>query len=465
VTNQDRRGVATSAADQTEIDAVDDALELFLDYELSAGAAVKQVLGDHPGSVLATVVRGYMMLMLETVAVQPKVAALAQAALGESDHAVERERLHLRALGQWAAGDVRTAASTWDRLLAQDPLDLLALKMHHYTTFWTGRANVLLATVESVLDAWDETTAGYDHVLGMYAFALNETGRFEHAEEIGRRAVAANAEDLWSVHAVAHALEMQGDLAGGDALFDVEPDQWATKNPFVGHMWWHAGLFAWSRGDYDRVLTLYDERLRPASTEFFLDLQNLSSLLTRLELAGVDVGHRWDELGDYAADRIGDHVLTFTDVHCALTLLRTGRTEELTAFTTSLQAHRAAVSSDDATGPATVGLDVAIELCHALELDAAGDPVAAAERLAAVRGDLGPIGGSHAQRDLFDLLLIDLVERARDLDQALALLRARARRWPRSAPTWHRYAAALAAAGRPGESDDAARRAMEITGS
>lgn len=465
MTKPDRRGVATSATDQAEIDAFDDAFELFLDYELAAGSALKQALADHPGSVLATALRGYMTLMLETVAVQPKVASLAETTLAERDHATERERLHLRALGQWAAGDVRAAASTWDRLLAQDPLDLLALKLHHYTTFWTGRAGVLLATVESVLDAWDETTPGYDHVLGMHAFALNETGRYEQAEAVGRRAVAANPQDLWSVHAVAHALEMQGDLAGGDALFDLDPDRWATKNPFVGHLWWHAGLFAWNRGDYDRVLALYDERLRPASTEFFLDLQNLSSLLTRLELARVDVGHRWDELGDYAADRIGDHVLTFTDVHCGLTLLRTGRTEDLTAFTTSLRAHRAAHSADEPSGPTTIGLDVAIELCHGFELAAAGDPAAAATRLAAVRGDLAPIGGSHAQRDLFDLVLIDLAERAGDLDGALALHRARTHRWPRSAPTWHRYAAALAAAGQPGESDDATRRAMEITSS
>ncbi len=456
----DRRGVETSATDQAEVDAFDDGFERFLNYEMSAGAAMKQVVADHPGSVLAGVLRGYMMMMLESAAVHPKVAATAQSTADTADHANERERLHLEALARWAAGDVRAAATVWDRILANDPLDLLALKMHHYTTFWTGRAGVLASAVDGVLDAWDETTPGYDHLLGMHAFALNETGRYEEAEEAARKAVAINGEDLWSVHAVAHALEMQGALAAGDAFFDVPADTWATKNPFVGHIWWHAALFPWNGGDYDRVLTIYDERLRPASTEFFLDLQNLSSLLTRLELVGVDVGDRWDELGDHAASRIGDHVLTFTDVHCALTLNRTDRADDLSAFFDSLQAHRREVME---SGGDTVGIDVALELCRGFVADAANDKRGASETMLAVRGDLAPIGGSHAQRDLFDLVAADITEAAGEHKVAVNLLRARSRRWPNSVPTWQRYAEALAGAGNQSEADRAHQRAMEIS--
>ena len=252
-------------------------------------------------------------------------------------------------------------------------------------------------------DAWDESIPGFDHVLGMHSFGLNETGHYSVAETVGREAVARNGEDLWSVHAVAHALEMQGDLAAGDRLFDVDPTRWDSKNPFRGHMWWHAALFAWNGGDYERVLRIFDERLRPVSTDFYLDIQNLSSILTRLELVGVDVGDRWDAVADHAAARVGDHVLAFTDVHCALTLARTGRHEDLEAFTTSLIDHR---SARPATAD-TSGVDAAIQLSLCFAADAAGDPTKAAVGMRAIRGDLAPIGGSHAQRDLFDLLTAD----------------------------------------------------------
>ncbi len=454
----DCRGVPTSATETSEIEAFDHGFELFLNYEMSAGAAMKQVVAEHPTSVLATVLRGYMMMMLETSAVHQKVAGTAAAALADADVGNRRERLHLQALAHWAGGDVRAAAATWDRILADHPRDLLALKLHHYTTFWTGRPNVLLSAVDGVIDAWDESTPGYDHVLGMQAFALNETGRYEQAEAVARRAVAINDEDLWSIHAVAHSLEMQGALAAGDAFFDVAADTWASKNPFVGHIWWHAALFPWNAGDYERVLDIYDQRLRPASTEFFLDLQNLSSLLARLESAGVDVGDRWDELGDHAASRIGDHVLTFTDVHCAMTLDRTGRSDDLAAFAGSLEQHRA----DRPAGFERAGLDVAVELCRGFVHRNAGDDRAAAETMAAVRGDLSPIGGSHAQRDLFDLLLTDTTEAAGDLDMALQLLRARTNRWPNSVPTWQHYARVLATTGNTEEAARAGKRAMEV---
>jgi tetratricopeptide (TPR) repeat protein len=447
-----------SSADQAEVDAFDECIELFANYEMAAGGAVKQLLFDYPSSAMGTVLRGYMTLMLETSAVQQKVASMASDAIDGSTELVERERLHLQALSQWAGGDVIGAAVMWDRLLATNPTDLLALKVHHYTTFWTGRANVLLSAVEGVLDAWGEDTPGYDHVLGMYSFGLNETGRHLEAERVARRAVALNPEDLWSVHAVAHALEMQGDLAAGIDFFDVDTSIWESKNPFVGHIWWHAALFPWNKGQYDRVLAIYDDRLRPASTDFFLDIQNLTSLLARLELVGVDVGDRWNEIAEYAAARIGDHVLTFTDAHCALALARTNRFDDLEALAESLLQHRE-------TRPVTVDrtpIDLAIQLTHFFGAGLRGDHQMAMAAMGLIRGDLAAIGGSHAQRDLFDLLHLESAMAANDLAVALNLCSVRRHRWPNSVPTWSKYAEVLDAVGHHDRALNAAQRAKEV---
>jgi len=455
VTLTDCRGLDLSITDKAAVGTYDTALGRFLNYEASAGQAVKQLLADRPDTVMASVLRGYMMLMIETTAVQPKIAGLARLLSTEATHANQRERLHIAALDHWANDDVRAAATVWHRILAADPLDLLALKVHHYTTFWTGRAGALLSAVEGVLDAWDETVPGFDHVLGMHSFGLNENGHYLAAERVGRDAVAMNSEDLWSVHAVAHALEMQGDVTAGDKLFDVDPTCWESKNPFRGHLWWHAALFAWNGGAYDRVLQLFDERMRPTSSNFYLDIQNLSSILTRLELVGVDVGDRWDAVADHAGARIGDHVLAFTDVHCALTLARTGRLADLEQFTTSLIAHR---SARPATSDCS-GIDAAIQLSMCFAADAAGDPTKSAVGMRALRADdLAPIGGSHAQRDLIDLLTADVTQRAGDLDMAMHLFGARSRRWPNSVPTRTRYSEALTAAG---NSDRARAAAFE----
>ena len=447
-----------TTADTSEVDAFDKCMEMFCNYEMATGGALKQLLSTHPTSVMGIVLRGYMTLMLESSGVQAKVAAIAADALDSAKDSTERERLHLQALSRWAGGDVIGAAVVWDRLLAIHPTDLLALKMHHYTTFWTGRASVLLSGVEGVLDGWDESTPGYDHVLGMYSFGLNETGRHADAERVARRAVALNPEDLWSVHAVAHALEMQGDLEGGLEFFDVDPSIWNSKNPFAGHIWWHAALFPWNKGDYDTVLAMYDARLRPASTDFFLDIQNLASLLTRLEVVGVDVGDRWDEIADHAAARIGDHVLSFTDAHCALALSRTHRFDDLEAFADSLLKHRA-------TRPVTVdttAIDVTLQLTQYFGAWLRGDHQTALAAMGLIRGDLVAIGGSHAQRDLFDLLHLEAAIAANDLAVAMNLCSVRRHRWPNSVPTWSMYAEVLEAVGHHDRAQQASHRAMEI---
>ena len=72
--------------------------------------------------------------------------------------------------------------------------------------------------------------------------------------EWGRQAVERNSGDLWAIHAVAHVLEMQGRSAEGVKWLDYTPEQWAHKNPFKAHVWWHAALFFLAQGEYDRAL-------------------------------------------------------------------------------------------------------------------------------------------------------------------------------------------------------------------
>jgi hypothetical protein len=51
-------------------------------------------------------------------------------------------------------------------------------------------------------------------------------------------------------------------------------------------------------GEYDAALALYDADIRAEKTDDYRDISNGASLLSRLELEGVDVGDRWEELAD-----------------------------------------------------------------------------------------------------------------------------------------------------------------------
>src|SRR5438105_2506300 len=250
--------------------------------------------------------------------------------------------------------------------------------------------------------AWDAGTPGYGHVLGMYAFGLEECGDYAAAEPNGRRAVEMCGDDLWAVHAVAHVLEMQGRLDEG-AKFLAQPyGTWEDRNPFRQHLWWHTALFPLELGQYDRVLEFYDRAIRAEPSDFYLDIQNAASLLFRLEWCGVDVGPRWRELADIAEKRIDDHVLAFTDLHFMLALCRDGR---LSAAERLLASLRAFARTPDNAAAATME-PAAIPIAEAMLAGAKGDYDTATDRLAASRYRWPALGASHAQRDLFALLLI-----------------------------------------------------------
>ena len=90
---------------------------------------------------------------------------------------------------------------------------------------------------------WDENTPSYSYILGMQAFGFEECNQFERAEESARKALAIQARDGWSVHAVAHVLEMQNRFQEGRDFLLSSKDNWAPDNGFAFHNWWHLGLF------------------------------------------------------------------------------------------------------------------------------------------------------------------------------------------------------------------------------
>ena len=150
-----------------------------------------------------------------------------------------------------------------------------------------------------VLPAWDEGRPGYGFLLGMYCFALEESGGLRAGRALGaagggdeprRRLVdSRGSRTCWRCRA---------GCGRGPSGWTGPLEAWGGLNPMREHLWWHLAMFEVERGRHARVLDLYDERIRPEPTDFYLDLQNCASMLWRLECRGVDVGSRWEDLAD-----------------------------------------------------------------------------------------------------------------------------------------------------------------------
>lgn len=424
------------STDSPEIVALfDETVTGYLEYRLTTMESLKALLAIDSDFVMGRCLQGYLFSLLATNRMHTRIEAALRATETGIDHVTPREAMHVEALRAWLHGDLVTANRQWQAIVAAHPTDILALRLLHLNAFWMGQAFLLRDAPAAVIPAWSPSMPGYASVLGMYAFGLEECGDYAKSERIGRTAVEHNADELWAIHAVAHTLEMQGRLREGADWLNYPSDAWDDRNPFKGHLWWHRALFVFEAGCYDEVLELYDRSVRPEPSEFYLDIQNATSLLMRLELAGVDIGSRWHELADYAHAHIDDHVLAFNEMHSMLALAAVAH-ESTSALLDSLHAF----ADTPNNFAASVTISTVIPLCSAIAAYREGNHAKVVALLEPLRYRLEGVGGSHAQRDLFVQLLVESALRSENRALAGALLRERITNKPSSVPTWRKYA-------------------------
>ncbi|CAE6844825.1 hypothetical protein R69658_06891 [Paraburkholderia aspalathi] len=393
----------------------------FLEYRLSAMPFLKEAVSADPDFGMAHCMRGYLFMMFGTFSVLDAARSALKAAQLQTTRMNERERWHLEALRAWIDADLERASSVWEQILTDYPLDIIALRLHHFNSFWLGKTRALRAAPASVVDAWSDTLPGYGNVLGMLAFGYEENGEYAIAERYGRRAVEINPEDLWAVHAVGHVFEMQGRDKEGIAWLDGDVNRWDDRNPFKRHIWWHLALFHIEAASYEEALSIYDQCVQAGSSDFYLDIQNAASLLARLEFVGLDVRDRWRALADHAESHIDDHALVFTDIHCVMSLAHEKRFDAARALIKSLRAY----SENENRTISPIIRSVGIPLCEAMLQFEKGDYDSAMATFVRLRHDNARVGASHAQRDIFDLYLIESAFRGLRLSVAGSLLRER----------------------------------------
>jgi tetratricopeptide (TPR) repeat protein len=431
----DSRGLAVTAASRATVDHYDATLASYLRFRRDTGDHLKATLASDADFALGHATRGYFMMLFETRAFQERArhSLAAAAAALEKRPATPRERAHVDALRAWVVNDLEGAVRRWDAIAIEHPRDALALKLAQYGLFYLGDAAGMRDSLARAWHAWDENVPGYGYMLGSYAFAHEESGDYAAAERTGKRAVELDPADVWAAHAVAHVMEMQGRHRDGTAWLGGLDRNWGDCHNFVFHILWHRALLHFDLGEYDRVLALYDAEVRKESTDEYLDITNAVALLWRLELAGIEVGGRWSELAERSASHIDDHLLVFADVHYAMALATVGGADAMIA------AARHFAATGDGT-EAAVMRDVGLALSEAAVAWRAGDYGRVVDLIWPVRGRIRRIGGSHAQRDLFEQTLLTAALRAGRLPLARALVSERLEKKPAS--PWNRRAAA-----------------------
>ncbi len=458
----DLRGLAFAATCQRSVEQWDDAVEAYLGARGDTLDRVQKLLAEDPDCPLGHCLAGYLQMHRS----KPEAAALARESLARVRRNTPhlplnpREQLHIDSLHAWIEGDLVGALRRWEAILLDHPRDILAIRLAQFMTSYLGNSKGIRESIERVFPRWDDKVPGYNYLLGCYAYGLEETGEYDRAERMGRSAVERNPQDLWAAHAVAHVMEMQGRPREGVAWLAENERHWRNCNNFVFHLKWHAALFHLSLADFDRVLAVYDREVRAESTDEYLDIANAASVLWRLEQADVNVGTRWEELAERASRHLDDHFFVFADLHYMIAAAA-GNSSAAERFLQSCSAFAQSGRGTQAGVMQEIGLPVA----QAIVANRQGRHAEALEHLLSRRDRIHRIGGSHAQRDTFEMVLIDSAVRAGKHYEARMLLAERTSRRPHDLWSWRTWASLSEAVGNPEDGANARAQLERLSGS
>lgn len=237
----------------------------------------------------------------------------------------------------------------------------------------------------------------------MHAYGLEETNFYKEAEKQARKGLEMIPKDAWATHALAHVMEMEGRQDEGIEFMTQTEDNWKSCEPMACHNFWHLALYYAEKGDYEEALNVFDTEIvtRSGKGRVF-QLSDGTSLLYRLASQGVDVGDRWQQLSGWWEGHVDDHFLAFYDTHMLMSSIA-AKNEDLTMKV--LNSLREYVR--DGSGPnCEISRDVGVPVCEAFVEADKGNFDKAVQILKPIRYKVDLLGGSKAQRDVYELFLI-----------------------------------------------------------
>lgn len=395
---QDWLGNTVTAGSNETVAGVNDFIEGFLAYEAKA-ANILKAAEDAPDNCLANAYSALFYMFLESSDAPGLARPYIEKAEAAAPKATAREQLTTTIVRAWVDGDIPRVFRLSNQAAKEYPRDLAMVKQAQYHYFNVGNCAGMLSMAEQVLD--QNRDVPYMH--GLAAFGFEQCHLMEEAEASARKAISMRRKEPWAHHALAHVLLTQGRTQEGlDFLTDMS-ETWVDLNSFMStHNWWHLCLFLINQGRYPEVLDIYDQHIWGIWKEYSQDQIGAVSLLLRLELVGVDVGDRWKDVGEHLKPRVNDFVQPFLSMQYLYGLARAGLAEA-----DQLMENMRKFAADAPALTREAWEAVCVTASEGLLAHARGDHEQAFRKMSAAMPRLIEIGGSHAQRGLFEQILLD----------------------------------------------------------
>jgi tetratricopeptide (TPR) repeat protein len=422
---RDRYGLPLSTASATAAEHFTEGIDRTLAGNAGADQCLEDAVAADEGFALAQIA---LARSEQFRGLMPQARARAARARELVAGATMRERSHVETIAvAIERGGGPQALEAVKEHIGQFPRDAFVLSQASGVYGLIGfsgrqdRNDEQFALLDGVASAYGEEDWWF---LSAYGFACNELFRFEEARRLVEKSLQLFDRNAHAAHALGHVFYETGDAGSGVAFLDPWIDAYDHTAQLFGHLSWHLALFELAAGNVARVSELFEQNIGPRVSRLapLGILADSASLLWRCDLYGSGTPCTWDDVRELAVRAFPRTGITFADVHAGLAYAASGDQESLDRLLAELR-----VRAAEGKLPAGEGV---IGLIEGITAFARADYEAAVRLLETVAGQVIRIGGSHAQREVFeDTLLVAYLRTGRH-DQAEALLRERLDRRP-----------------------------------
>jgi hypothetical protein len=426
MTQLDSRGLPLSTTSDFAAERYREGLDLHLSAWPGAAETLEEALAADPDFALAHAARARLHAIHTELAKARARIATAQELVAR--RGTERERSHVEILSLAIHGQ---SAQALERALAHAdswPRDvlILSLPLGAFGLFaFSGRADHDPARVAlcerharhfGADDGWFLTYRGWAHV---------ENGNVTLGRVLTQRGYDLRTNSANAAHALAHALYEAGAGEEAERLIAHWLPGYDRAGILHGHIAWHSALGALERGDTARALALYADCIQPSvSAGMPVNvISDTASFLWRLQAYGHPVPPGWWEAAvAYSGGIFQKAGFAFADVHKSLL-------EAATGDRAAVEQRVEALAGLLEEGALSAG-PVVPTICRATLAFAQEDYAGCARLLEPVAAEVVRIGGSGAQRDLFEDMLLLALMRSGEARKARELLDRRLHRRP-----------------------------------
>jgi hypothetical protein len=410
--------VSSTSAEAAELYVA--AVDLLLSANPGANELLERATTADPDFALAHIARARL---LQLQARMPGAREAAARATALSGRLTTRERQHIAAIALAIEGRAAHSLASVRAHAAEYPRDALPLSLALGVFGLLGFSGRLdhheaqLRLLQELAPHWGDDC----WFLGYLGWAYIETGEVDTGVDLVERSLAGNPGNAHAAHQRAHGFFETGDAEGGARFIAGWLPKYGRAGQLHCHLSWHLALFELARGNAERAREIYFDSIRPsvAQSAPMLSLADSASFLWRWRLYRADppLEDQWAEVAAHARRYFPEASLAFADLHAGLAEAATGDNDGLESRIAGLRR----LNADDRLPPG----EVASVLCVGVAALARDDNKEAAGILEAALPDLPRIGGSHAQREVFEDSLIIAYLRSEQFAKAESLLRTR----------------------------------------